>query len=164
MGDGGGHGPDDPNRTVLQDEFTASHSSGRERSRSTICIRFCQLRGQNPVDQRKLTTKGLREGCLQLALEIQKICCPGARSFDVSDWESSVFTNKEARTEDRILLRARARSSNEMEEDVLVGVLLAFMVDNSVPRVPGVDFRWCLLTQRIGLSSCALTGVTAGRH
>ena len=135
---------------------------GRE-SRSTICIRFCQLRGQNPVDQREFATIGLREGCLQLALEIQKICWPDARPFDVSDWETSVFTNKEARTEGRILLCTRARSSNEMEEDVLVGVLLAFMVGNSVPRGPGVDFRWCPLTQRIGLSSCALTGVTTRR-
>ncbi len=50
-----------------------------------------------------------------------------------------------------------------MEEDVLVGVLLAFMVGNSVPRDPGVDFRWYPLTQRIGLSSCALKGVTARR-
>jgi hypothetical protein len=109
-------------------------------SRSTICIRFCQLRGQNPVDQRESATIGLREGCLQLALEIQKISWPGARPFDVSDWEASVFTNKEARTEGRILLRTRACSSNEMEEDVL---MLASMVVNSVPRDPGVDFRWC---------------------
>ena len=85
------------------------------------------------------------------------------RSFEVSDWEANVFTNKEARTEGRILLRTRACTSNEMEDDVLVGVLLAFLVGNSVPRGPGVDFRWCPLTQRIGLSSCALTGVTARR-
>jgi hypothetical protein len=36
---------------------------------------------------------------------------------------------------------------------------------NSVGRVegPGVDYRWCPLTQRIGLTSCVVTGVTIRR-
>ena len=46
------------------------------------------------------------------------------------------------RTEGRILLRSRASTSQEMEEDTLVGILMAFMLGNSVPRGPGVDLRW----------------------
>ena len=44
-----------------------------------------------------------------------------------------------------------------------MGILMAFMLGNSVPRGPGVDLRWCPLSQRIGTTSCSLTGVTVRR-
>jgi hypothetical protein len=70
-----------------------------DRESSSLCIRFLQLRGQRPSDQREITTWSLQERCLQLVLEIQRICCPDERPFEVSDLEATVFTNKEARTE-----------------------------------------------------------------
>jgi hypothetical protein len=50
-----------------------------------------------------------------------------------------------------------------MEEDTLVGILMAFMLGNSVPRGLGVDLHWCPLSHRIGTTSCTLMGVTVRR-
>ena len=139
----------------------AAKLDGRERN-STVYIRFLQLRGQKPT-QGKNASLELQKGCLQLALEIQKICWPEARKFETSDLEIALFTNKDGRMEDRILLRSRTSTPQEMEEDTLVGILMAFMLGNSVPRGPGVDLRWCPLSHRIGTTSCALIGVTVRR-
>jgi hypothetical protein len=132
-------------------------------SNDTMCIRFIQLRDQKTDNHWKTATAGLQKGCFHLALEIQKICWPDTRQFEVSDLETTLFTNEGGRTEGRILLRARVSTLQEMEEDTLVVTLMTFMLGNSVPRGPGVDLRWCPLTQRIGLTSCALTGVTVRR-
>jgi hypothetical protein len=135
---------------------------GREAS-STVCIRFLQLRGQRPVNEWEDTNRGLRRGSFQLASEIQKMCWPDARKFENSDIETHIVVNGGGRVEGRILLCNRTGAMHEMEEDMLVGILLAFLIGNSVARGPGVDLRWCPLTQRIGLTSCALTGVTVRR-
>jgi hypothetical protein len=139
----------------------ATRLGGREKN-STVCIRFIHLRGQKPI-QVKNTTLELQKGCFQIALEIQKICWPETRKLENSDLEITLFTSTGGRMEGRILLRSRASTSQEMEEDTLVGILLAFMLGNSVPRGPGVDLRWCPLTHRIGITSCALIGVTVRR-
>ena len=139
----------------------ATRLDGREKN-STVCIRFLHLRGQKQ-SQVKNATLELQKGCFQLALEIQKICWPEARKLETSDLEISLFTSTVGRTEGRILLRSRANTFQEMEEDTLVGILMAFMLGNSVPRGPGVDLRWCPLTHRIGITSCALIGVTVRR-
>ncbi len=115
---------------------------GRERN-STVCIHFLHLglgfRGQKPT-QGKNASLDLQKGCLQLALEIQRICWPEARKFETSDLD--LFVNTVGRMEGRILIRSRTSTSQEMEEDKLVGILMAFMLGNSVPRGPGVDLRW----------------------
>ena len=133
-------------------------SGGGETGGGEVRVTIEETRGLEDMVFRRRRTRNLQtmstDVVLSVTVGVQKICWPGARPFEVSDWETSVFTNKEARTEGRILLRTRACTSNEMEEDVIVGVLLAFMVGNSVPRDPGVDFRWCPLTKRIGLSVC----------
>ena len=139
----------------------ATRLDGRERN-STVCIRFIHLRGQKPIHW-KTSSLGLQKGCLQLALEIQKICWPKARKFETSDLEIDLSTSKGGRMEGLILLRTRDRTSQEMDEDTLVAILMTFMLGNSVPRDPGVDLRWCPLTHRIGLTSCTLTGVTVRR-
>ena len=113
---------------------------GREKN-STVCIRFVHLRGQKPI-QGKTASLEPQKGCLQLALEIQKICWPEARKFEISDLDIAFFTSMGGRTEDRILLRSRASTSQEMEEDTLVGILMTFILGNSPPRGPGVDLRW----------------------
>ena len=118
----------------------ATRLDGREKN-STVCIRFLHLRSQKPI-QGKTASLELQKGCLQLALEIQKICWSEARKFETSDLEIALFTSKVGRTEGRILLRFRDNTSQEMEEDTLVGILMAFMLGNSVPRGPGVDLRW----------------------
>jgi len=43
-------------------------------ARSTVCIRFLQLRGQKPVSDWEDTNRGLRRGSFQLVSEIQKMC------------------------------------------------------------------------------------------
>ncbi len=134
---------------------------GREKN-SKVCIRFLHLRGQKPI-QVKNATLELQKGCFQLALEIQKICWPESRKLETSDLEIALCTSTVGRMEGRILLRSRASTSQEMEEDTLVGILMVFMSGNSVPRGPGVDLRWCPLTHRIGITSCALIGVTVRR-
>ncbi len=139
----------------------ATRLDGREKN-STVCIRFLHLRGQKPI-QVKIATLELQKGCFQLALEVQKICWTEDRKIENSDLEIAFFTSTGGRMEGRILLRSRASTSQEMEEDTLVGILMAFMLGNSVPRVPGVDLRWCPLTYRIEITSCALIGVTV-RH
>jgi hypothetical protein len=139
----------------------AARLDGREKN-STVCIRFLHLRGQKPI-QGKTASSELQKGCLQLALEIQTVCWPEARKFETSDLEIALCMSKGGQMEGRILLRSRVSTSQEMEEDTLVGILMAFMLGNSVPRGPGVDLRWCPLTHRIGTTSCALTGVTVRR-
>jgi hypothetical protein len=139
----------------------AARLDGREKN-STVCIRFLHLRGQKSI-QGKTASSELQKGCLQLALEIQTVCWPEARKFETSDLEIALCVSKGGQMEGRILLRSRASTSQEMEEDTLVGILMAFMLGNSVPRGPGVDLRWCPLTHRIGTTSCALTGVTVRR-
>jgi hypothetical protein len=119
---------------------SAAKLDGRERN-STVCIRFLKLRGQQPT-QGKNASSELQKGCLQLALEIQKICWPEPRKLVTSDLEIALFTSKDGRMEGRILLRSRAsRTPQEMEEDTQVGILMAFMLGNSVPRGPGVDLH-----------------------
>jgi hypothetical protein len=139
----------------------ATRLDGREKN-STVCIRFLHVRGQKPI-QVKNATLELQKWCFQLALEIQKICWPEARKLENSDLEIAFFTSTRGRLEGRILLRSRASTSQEMEEDMLMGILMAFMLGNSVPRGPGVDLRWCPLTQRIGITLSALIGVTVRR-
>jgi hypothetical protein len=129
---------------------------------STVCIRFLHLRDQKSI-QGQTASSEFQKGCLQLALEIQTICWPEARKFETSDLEIVLFMGKGGRMEDHILLRSRTSTSQEMDEDTLLGILMSFMLGNSVPRGPGVDLHWCPLTHRIGTTSCALTGVTVRR-
>ncbi len=92
------------------------------------------------------------------------ICITSSSSGDKDRLTNGpLFMNQGGRTEGRILFRTRASTLNDMQEDALVRILLPFMLGNSVTRGPGVDFRWCPLTQRIGLTSCAVTGVTLRR-
>ena len=95
----------------------ATSLDGQEKN-STVCIRFLHLRSQKPI-QVKNATWELQKGCFQLALEIQKICWPDARKLENSDLEIAFFTSTGGRMEGRILLRSRARTSQEMEEDTL---------------------------------------------
>jgi hypothetical protein len=99
---------------------------GREKN-STVCTRFLHLRGQKQIQVKNATVE-LQKGCFQLALEIQKICWPEARKLENSDLEIALFTSTGGRLEGRILLRCRASTSQEMEEDALVGILMAFSV------------------------------------
>ena len=111
---------------------------GREKH-STVCIRFLHLRGQKSI-QGKTVSLELHKGCLQLTLEIQTVCWSEARKFETSDLEKALCMSKGGQMEGRILLRSRASTSQEMEEDTLVGFLMAFMLGNSVPRGPGRIF------------------------
>ena len=51
-----------------------------------------------------------------------------------SDLEIALFASKDGRMEGRILLRSRASTPQEMEEDTLVGILMAFMLGNAPKR------------------------------
>jgi hypothetical protein len=64
------------------------------------------------------------------------------------------------RVEGHVLIRSRSDVQSELEEDILVGILLAFMVGG---ERAGVEYRWCPLTQKIGLTSCVVTEVTIRR-
>jgi hypothetical protein len=86
--------------------------------------------------------------------EISKICGVGARRFEDPDLRTSLFEHSAGRMEGHILIRSHSDVQSDLEGDILVGILLSFMMGNSVPRGPGVDYRWCPLTQKIGLTSC----------
>ena len=118
---------------------------GQER-RSAVCIRLVQLKAQRPIKSLRLTVHGLQEGCLHLVTEIIKICGLDVRRFEASDLWTSLFPNSTGRVEGHILIHSHSDVQSDLEEDILVGILLPFMIDNSVPRGPGVDYRWCPLT------------------
>jgi hypothetical protein len=118
----------------------ATKLDDREKN-STVCIRFLHLRGQKQI-QVKNDTVELQKGCFHLALEIQKIFWPEARKLENSDLEIALFTSTGGRMEGPIFLRSRGSTSQEMEEDALVGILMSFMLGNSVPRGPGGDAGW----------------------
>ncbi len=50
-----------------------------------------------------------------------------------------------------------------LDEDVLVGTLLAFFIDNSMSQGQGETLRWCPVLSELGVSSCEVTQITARR-
>ena len=102
-----------------------------------MCIRFIQLKGQSPIKSLRLTVHGFQEGCLLLATEISKICGSDDRRFKSLDLWTSLFENSAGRVETHVLIHSHSDVQSELEEDILVGILLAFMVGDSVPRGVG---------------------------
>ncbi len=50
-----------------------------------------------------------------------------------------------------------------LNEDVLVGTLLAFFVGDSMSQGQGESLRWCPVLSELGVSSCEITQITVRR-
>ena len=65
------------------------------------------------------------------------MCWPDARKFEGSDIVTDLVAKEGERVEGRILICNRTGALHEMEEDMIVGILLAFLIGNSVAKGPG---------------------------
>ncbi len=96
-----------------------------------------------------------------MAIQIQDRCWVGKRPFTIDEVHVARVIRPDGGAEGALTLKMRPDVS--LDEDVLVGTLLAFFIGNSMSQGQGEALRWCPVLSGLGVSSCEVTQITARR-
>jgi hypothetical protein len=107
------------------------------------------------------SVEDMRATARLMANQIQDRCWVGKRPFTVDEVHVVWVVRPDGGVEGALTLKMRPDVS--LDEDVLVGTLLAFFIGNSMSQGQGETLRWCPVLSELGLSSCEVTQITARR-
>jgi hypothetical protein len=130
---------------------------------SSICIRFRQTQRRNLQHVDRTT---MRFNTCAMLNKLQKICWPDNANFEIQDVECVSYIAHNTTTAKRLegMITVNYRPHTPMEQDILVGVLLAMYMGNDIPDgEKGSGFKWCPLRNTLAYTACTVTRVSARR-
>jgi len=126
---------------------------------SSVCIRFEQLRAQQQGVEATMTRQKIRSQLVEVLNNIQQVCGADHAMFEVTDVGYMAYINKEHKLEGIITIQKRARET--LEDDIAMGVILAFHIGNNVQSATAQSFKWCPVSGEYGQTQCGVTAITA---
>ena len=130
---------------------------------SSICIRLKQTHNTaSTTIDRSL----MRLSICTMLNTLQNQCWPENEPFDIAEVEFMGYhansTSKHKRLEGMITIEYRPKIP--LEQDLLVGLLLAMHIGNDIPKgQEGCGFKWCPIRNELGETTCTVTKVTTRR-
>ena len=88
--------------------------------------------------------------------KLQKICWPDNIDFEIQDNECVSYIVKGAAKSERLegMITVSYRPHTPMEQDILVGILLAMHIGNDIPDgEKGSGFKWCPLRNALAYTA-----------
>ena len=132
-------------------------------SESSVCIRFEQLQVQQQHAGATMTRQQTRSQLVEVLNKIQQVCGADNAPFEVTNVGYMAYINKENKLEGIITIQKRAKET--LEDDIAMGAMLAFHIENNVQSVTAQSFKWCPVSGEYGLTSrltqCGVTAITA---
>ena len=126
---------------------------------SSISIRFRQTQRKKVLNVDRTTMR--LDTCAMLN-KLQKVCWPDNADFEIQDVECVSYITTAKRLEGMITVNYRPHSI--MEQDILVGVLLAMHMGNDIPvGERGCAHKWCPVRNTLSHTACTVTKVSVRR-
>ena len=130
---------------------------------SSTCIRFRQTKQR---DQQHVDRTTMRLNTCAMLNKLQKICWPDNEDFGIQDVECISYmangSTKAKRLEGMITVNYRPQVP--MEQDILVGILLAMHMGNDIPDGErGSGIKWCPLRNEVTYTTCTVTRISVRR-
>jgi hypothetical protein len=130
---------------------------------STVSIRFRQTQRKQLLHVDRTT---MRIDTCAMLNKLQKICWPDNADFEIQDVECVSYIAHSTTTAKRLegMITVNYRPHIPMEQDILVGVLLAMYMGNDIPNGErGCTHKWCPLRNTLAHTACTVTRVSARR-
>ena len=93
--------------------------------------------------------------------EVQAKCWPHKAAWRGDEVDFIGYVNEQGLLEGMVTLAKRGGEGNSMEEEMLVGSALAFVMGNSVQTGAGQWAKWCPVLGRWGVTTCRVVSITA---
>ena len=126
---------------------------------SSVCIRFEQLKAPQQNVGAMMTRQQTRSQLVEVLTKIQQVCGAENAPFEVTDIGYMAYINKENKLEGIITIQKRARET--LEDDIVMGAMLALHIGNNVQSVTAQSFKWCPVSGEYGQTQCGVTAITA---
>jgi hypothetical protein len=126
---------------------------------SSVCIRFEQLRAQQRDAEAMATRQQIRSRLVEILNKIQQVSGVDNAPFVATDVSYIAYVNKEGKLEGLITIQKRTKEA--LEDDIAIGVMLAFHIGNEVQSETAQGFKWCPVSGEYGRTQCGVTGITA---
>jgi hypothetical protein len=131
--------------------------------KSSLCIRFRQTQKTVPLN---IDRARMRVVTWEMLNKLQQMCWPDNEPFKIEEINFIGYhahsTPEFKRLEGMITIEYRQHV--QLEQDLLVGLLLAMHIGNDIPQgEAGSGLKWCPLRNEIAYTACTVTRVTARR-
>ena len=126
---------------------------------SSVCIRFEQLWAQQRDAEAMATRQQIRSRLVEILNKIQQVSGVDNAPFVATDVSYIAYVNKEGKLEGLITIQKRTKEA--LEDDIAIGVMLAFHIGNEVQSETAQGFKWCPVSGEYGRTQCGVTGITA---
>ena len=131
--------------------------------KSSSCIRFRQTQKTVPfiIDRARM-----RVVTWEMLNQLQQLCWPDNEPFKI---EEINFIGYHAHSKSELkrlegMITIEYRQHIQLEQDLLVGLLLAMYIGNDIPEgETGSGLKWCPLRNEMACTACTVTRVTARR-
>ena len=126
---------------------------------SSVCIRFEQLWAHQRDAEAMATRQQIRSRLVEILNKIQQVSGVDNALFVATDVSYIAYVNKEGKLEGLITIQKRTKEV--LEDDIAIGVMLAFHIGNDVQSETAQGFKWCPVSGEYGRTQCGVTGITA---